>query len=79
MKSSSLNGRTIWVLAGFIVIALFFLLSEHRAHFLGALPWLLLLACPLFHLLHGGHGHGGHNGDAEHGETRPDLRQRGKS
>jgi hypothetical protein len=42
-------------------IGLFFLLSEHRAHVLSALPLLLLLACPLMHLFmhrgHGGHGH----------------------
>ena len=42
-------------------IATYFLLSEHRAHFIGALPLLLLLACPLMHVfMHGGHGgHGG--------------------
>ncbi len=41
-------------------IAGYFLLNEHRAHFLGALPFLLLLACPLMHVfMHGGHG-GGH-------------------
>jgi len=79
MRSSRLNGRATWMLAGFIVIALFFLLSEHRAHFFGALPWLLLLACPLLHLLHGGHGHGGHHDHAEDGVTRPDLRHGGKS
>ncbi len=40
-------------------IAAYFLLSEHRAHFLGALPLLLLLSCPLMHVfMH--HGHGGH-------------------
>jgi hypothetical protein len=44
--------------AGFVAIAAFLLLSGHRAHVLGVLPWLLLLACPLLHLLaHGGHGH----------------------
>ena len=45
-------------------IAAYVLLTEHRAHFFGALPWLLLLACPLMHLfMHGGHGrHGGHGG-----------------
>lgn len=38
-------------------IALYFLLSEHRAHFLGALPFLLLLACPLMHIfMHHNHG-----------------------
>ena len=42
----------------------FFLWEEHQAHLLGALPFLLLLACPLVHLLmHGGHGgHGDHAG-----------------
>ena len=41
-------------------IAAYFLLSEHRAHFLGALPFLFLLACPLMHVfMH--RGHGGHN------------------
>ena len=48
----------------FLIIAAFFLLTEHRAH-LGAWssywPYLLLLACPLMHLfMHGGHGHGAH-------------------
>lgn len=43
----------------FLGIAAFFLLSEHRAHLLGALPWLLLLLCPLIHLfMHRGHRHG---------------------
>ena len=53
---------------GFLVlgaVAAYFLLSEHRAHFFGALPFLLLLACPLMHMfMHGGHGgHGGGRGD----------------
>ncbi len=42
-------------------IAAYFLLTEHRAHVFGALPFLLLLACPLMHVFmhrgHGGHGH----------------------
>ncbi|UCV22336.1 DUF2933 domain-containing protein [Ferribacterium limneticum] len=49
-----------WV---FAAIALFYLLTEHQAHFLGALPYLLLLACPLMHIfMHHGHGHQGHDG-----------------
>lgn len=49
--------RIEWVLIAFLIIAAFFLLSEHRAHALGALPYLLLLACPLLHIfLHRGHG-----------------------
>ena len=54
-------------LIGLIVlgaVAAFFLLAEHRAHLFGALPWLLLLACPLMHVfMHRGHGRqGGHAG-----------------
>lgn len=50
--------RTNWVLLAFLAIAGFFLFTEHRAHLLGILPWLLLLACPLLHVfMHGGHGH----------------------
>ena len=42
----------------FGAVSAYFLLSEHRAHFLGALPLLLLLSCPLMHVfMH--HGHGG--------------------
>ena len=34
------------------------LLTEHLAHVVGALPFLLLLACPLIHVfMHHGHGH----------------------
>ncbi len=51
-----------WVFAGFLVVAAFFLLTEHLAHVFGALPYLLLLACPLMHFLGHGHGHGGHGG-----------------
>lgn len=51
--------RGKWVLLGFLVVAAFFLWTEHRAHFLGALPYLLLLACPLMHFFH--HGRGGHH------------------
>jgi hypothetical protein len=49
----------IWVGAAlFGAIAVFFLWEEHRAHILGALPYLLLLSCPLIHLfMHRGHGH----------------------
>ena len=49
--------RFNWVFIVFLAIAAFFLFSEHRAHLLGALPFLLLLACPLMHLfMHRGHG-----------------------
>jgi hypothetical protein len=49
------------VLIGFLAIGGVYLWMEHRAHLLGALLWLPLLACPLIHLfMH--HGHGGHSG-----------------
>ena len=52
-------------------IALYFLLTEHRAHFFGALPFLLLLACPLMHVfMHGGHGGG--EGHQHGGQQSPD-------
>ena len=65
--------RVTWVLIGFIAIAAYFLITEHRAHLSGLLyylPFLLLLACPLMHLfMHGGHGNHGdthkHGGRAE--------------
>jgi len=58
-----LRSRSGLVLLGFLAIAAFFLWEEHKAHLLGALPYVLLLLCPLLHLFHGGHGgHGGANG-----------------
>jgi hypothetical protein len=46
-----------------LAVAAFYLWTEHRAHLLGALPYIILLACPAMHLfMH--HGHGGH---AQHG------------
>ena len=45
----------------------FYLLAEHRAHLLGALPYLLLAACPLMHVfMHHGHGRHGSRGH-QHG------------
>ena len=55
------------VLLGFLAMAAFFLITEYRAHVLGALPYVLLLLCPIQHLLlHRSHG-GGHTG---HGENQ---------
>lgn len=40
----------------FAAIALFLLWEEHEAHLLAALPYLILLLCPLMHLfMHRGH------------------------
>ena len=67
---SFLRSRTGLVLVGFLVIAGFFLVTEHTAHVFGVLPFILLLACPLLHLfLHGRHGegHAGHAGTQQPG------------
>ena len=61
MTDTNRHPRLWWAFAGFVAIAAFFLLEEHRAHMLGALPYLLLLACPFMHFFgHGGRGHDGH-------------------
>jgi len=63
-----LRSRIGLVLIGFLAIIGFFLVTEHRAHLFGLLPFLLLLLCPLLHwLMHGGHdGHAeGHKHDSE--------------
>ena len=57
----------------FLVIAAFYLITEHTAHTLGALPYALLLLCPILHLFmhgsHGGHGdHSGHGDQAQRDE-----------
>lgn len=43
-----------WVFAG---VAAYFLWTEHHAHLSQALPWILLLLCPLMHVfMHRSHG-----------------------
>jgi hypothetical protein len=60
---------TIVVLCGFLLIAVFYLWEEHRAHLLGALPYVLLLACPLMHFFHGHGGHSTHGGTGSTAST----------
>ena len=56
-KQPSLVNRI--ALALFIVVLGFFLWTEHQAHLFGALPYLILLLCPLIHIfMHKGHGKG---------------------
>ena len=46
----------------FIAAGGYFLWTEHQAHILIALPYLILLLCPLMHIFmhrhHGSHGNG---------------------
>ena len=58
--------RTTLALLGFLAVAAFLLLAGHTNHAIAALPFLLILACPLMHLfmMHGGHGgHDQHAGE----------------
>lgn len=62
--------RGMWVLLGFLAVAGYFLLTEHRAHAFAFLPYLLVLACPLMHLFHRHGGHGSHQAQAGGGKGR---------
>lgn len=66
------RSRFKWVLIGFLLVAGYFLITEHRAHVIQYLPFVLLLACPLMHLfMHRGHDHGGHREkDRKTGDTQ---------
>ena len=44
-----------WIFLGFATLAVVLLWREHRVHLLGAIPYLILFACPLMHLLHRRH------------------------
>ena len=57
------RARPMLAAIGFLIVAAFFLSTEHRAHLFGLLPFLLLLACSLLHMF----GHGGHGGHAAQG------------
>jgi len=60
--------RTIsrYVFFGFVAVAGYFLLMEHRAHVIPFLPLLLLGACLLMHMFH----HGAHNHGSEKDSER---------
>lgn len=58
------------ILYTLLAILLFFLLLEHRAHVYGALPYLLLLACPLMHFFHGHGKDGNKHRDHQHGQDQ---------
>ena len=75
-KGNGSNFRFKGALIGFLAIAAYFLITEHKAHLTGLLnylPYLLLLACPLMHLfMH--HGHGDHRGHSSHGDAETDRK-----
>lgn len=47
---------------------LFFLITEHTAHFFGVLPYAIFLVCPLLHIFM--HRHGGRTNSREKGGHR---------
>jgi hypothetical protein len=71
-QSDAGSGRFRWGLLAAIGVILYFLLTEHKAHFIGFLPYLLLVACMLIHVfMHGGHGdHGAGTDDPNDREKK---------
>ena len=62
-----------------VAVGGFYLVTEHTAHLFGALPYIVLLACPLMHVfMHNGHGsdRGGHAGHRGHGASSMDSAPR---
>ena len=70
-EGMSIKSKAGPVLIGFLIIAGALLFTEHRAHVLGLLIWLPLLACPLMHIfMHGGGGHGHHGSHDQQNSQR---------
>jgi len=66
-----------WALDLAIAALGLYLFVNHTGHILSALPYLLLMACPLMHLfMHRGHGHG-HGDHPDH--DRPKTASRSRS
>ena len=79
-QGSFWTSRAFLVFLGFAAIALVLLWEEHRAHILGALPYLFLLACPLMHVfMHGGHGGHGHHRRRDPSDRDPSRSDGGTS
>jgi hypothetical protein len=58
------TNRSNIALAVFVAIGGYFLWTEHRAHVIEFLPWLLVLGCCAMHFfMHRGHRHDGHGSD----------------
>lgn len=55
--------RRFWTIMAILgTAALILLWADHKPHLISALPFLVLLACPLMHVfMHHGHGAGDHH------------------
>lgn len=66
-RVSWLRSKNNIALLVFLSIGSYFLLTEHWAHVIQALPYLLVLGCIVMHLfMHGGHGHGDNGSHHSH-------------
>jgi Protein of unknown function (DUF2933) len=65
-RSGWLGPHTGIVVLVFLAVISFFMLTQHRLHLFGVLPYLLLLACPIMHFfMHRRHGsHGAHTAES---------------
>lgn len=67
---SRINQWLLWI---GLAAAVAWMFIGHTAHLWQLLPFLILLACPLIHLL--GHGSHGAHGDRSDTKTKDDARQ----
>lgn len=52
----------------FLAVAAFYLVTEHSAHLMGWLPYMIFLLCPIMHvLMHRSHPHGKTGSSSEAG------------
>ena len=70
-----LFSRSGIVLAGFLAIAGYFLWTEHQAHVIAALPWILIGGCLVMHLFM----HHGHDGSTEDGSPQDEPHTDGRT
>lgn len=84
-ETNRMPSASKWAMVGFLVIAGYFLITEHRAHVVQFLPFLLILACPLLHIMHGGHGahgdqtkskQGWEGGDEDSGQVNTRIKEK---
>lgn len=60
----------------FIACPSYFLFIEHQEHIFQALPYLIILLCPLMHMfLHGRHGHH-HSASHDHDSSRESFKEK---
>jgi len=57
-QAKQLSLKWGWLIICSLALVAILMLTGHKPHLYGALPYLLILACPLMHLfMHKNHGH----------------------